>query len=219
MVVPQRRILILLVGALLLSACTAVDLSLSLGRSETLFRDEFVLGSTGDWDLEGDDSGRTMIVPEQLVIEVNTPNTLQYATLREPTFSDFVLEVDARLVTGNPESSYGVLFRIQSPEEFYRFVVTANGLYMLERRNADGSWERFLPDWRDSAAIRQGPNATNRLKVVADGPRLEVYANDTLLHEVRDDRYATGNIALDAGTFGATGLQVAFDNLLVYPPQ
>lgn len=211
----------LLACGLLLTACAEMDVPLPLpvsGGGNTLLREDFVLGRTANWQLEADDVGRTMIVPEQLVIEVNEPYTMQFASLAEPTFTDFVLEVDARQLAGNPEGSFGVLFRMQSPQEFYRFEMTGNGMYMLERRDADGQWTRLMPEWRDSSAIQQGLEATNRLRVMARGPQLAIYVNDTLLHEVTDDRYGSGTIALDAGTFGATGLQVAFDNLLIYPP-
>lgn len=209
---------IVLVVALLLTACSDMNVRVPLPSDNTLYQDEFTFGRTGSWDLEGDDTAQAMIVPEQLMVQVNAPDTVQYATLLEPTFSDFALEVDVRQLNGDPQSSYGVMFRMQGPDQFYRFEITSNGMYMLERRNPDGTWFRFLPDWKDSPAIVQGLNAPNRLKVVARGPRIAVYVNDTLLEEVTDRSYTTGQIALDAGTFGRSGLQVSFDNLLVYPP-
>ena len=51
------------------------------------------------------------------------PNTIQYTTLTDRAFSDFVLEVDAWQRGGAPESSYGVLFRIQEDGRFYRCLL------------------------------------------------------------------------------------------------
>ncbi len=121
-------------------------------------------------------------------------------------------------MSGSPSSTYGVLFRMQSPEEFYRFDITADGMYLLERHEPQGLRYSFMDDWRDTVAINQGIGATNHLKVVADGPRIAVYVNDTLLEEVTDESFRAGNIALDTGTFDAAGTQVSFDNLSVYPP-
>jgi hypothetical protein len=202
--------------AMLFSACSTMEVPLP-GISKALFHDEFVQGYTGNWMLESDELGSTVIVPEQLLIDLNSPDSMQYAMLTEPTFSDFALEVEAQLVNGSLASTYGVLFRMHGPEEFYRFAITGDGMYLIERHDPDGGWFRFTDDWRDTVAINQGLGSINILKVVADGPKIAVYVNDTLLEEVVDDSYSAGNIALNAGTFDNVGTQVSFDNLAVYP--
>lgn len=217
---PLRLTFVLfLAGALLF--LTACDQATSRPLSTTqniLYTDSFVAGETGPWQTEGDEFGRSAVVNERLVIEVNAPNVIQFTTLQEPAFADFVLEVDVTQLGGHPESSYGVLFRMHSPQEFYRFDITGSGMYVIERHNANGTWTRLISDWTPSGAIRQGSNVTNRLTVVADGANLSFYVNGELLREVVDGSYWEGNIALSAGTFGQTGLSVAFDNLVVRAP-
>jgi hypothetical protein len=207
----------ILASVTLAAACDAVEVPLP-GAGRTLYRDEFVQGFTGSWQLEHDDLGSSVIVPEQMLIELNAPNLVQYAMLEEPAFSDFALEVEAGLDHGSPSSTYGILFRMQGPQEFYRFAVTADGMYIVERHNLDGSIARFTNDWRSAVAINQGAGSRNTLRVEADGPRIAVYVNEALLEEVRDESYRSGNIALSAGTFDGAGAQVSFDNLFVYPP-
>lgn len=187
------------------------------GPAGALFYDDFLTGETGPWQLEADEQGATAVANSQLLITVNAANTIQYATLREPEFDDFTLEVDARQLSGSPESSYGVLFRMRSPEEFYRFEVTGEGTFMLEKRTADGRWTRFIDDWRASDAISPGLNTLNRLKIDTRGPLITVYVNNTLLLQANDNAYAGGLIALDAGTFGQPGLEVGFDKVTVLP--
>lgn len=182
---------------------------------DILFRDDFAPGSLGAWLLEGDELGRTAVINDELVIAINAPNTLQYAMLSEPTFSDFSLEVDARQIAGDPESSFGILARMPDMEQFYRFSITGSGLYMVERRSVGGTWNQFLLDWTATPAINQGLSAVNRLKLVANGAILSFYVNDVLLYQMDDVMYPTGHIALNGGTFGQPGLQVAFDNLVV----
>ena len=201
---------------LLLAACGGNGLP---GADQNLlFAESFAPGETGDWLIEGDAAGQTTLLNENLVIEIAEPNVMQFSTLATPGFTNFVLEVDARQLKGDLQSSYGVLFRMQNPNQFYRFDVTGNGMFMLERRNGDGSWTRFLEDWQESTAIRQGYNEVNRLKVEAVGPSISVFANDVLLMQASDNAYTSGTIALDAGTFMQPGLQVAFDNLAVREP-
>lgn len=177
------------------------------------FTDSFIPGQTSNWLFEQDELASTGIANEQLVISIAAPNTIQYAMLPDKTFSDFILEVDAWQRSGSLESSYGVLFRMQDGQQFYRFDITGNGLYMIERRGEDGIWTRLVPDWTPTSAINQGLNVANRLKVLAAGSSLTFYVNDVLLSQVNDPTYSAGSVALDAGTFGGGNLQVSFDNL------
>ena len=215
-----RRVLIaqfgLVTGVLFLIACgnTAVDEQ----AEEALFTDDFSGTQDASWHLEADDIAGAAIQDGRLIITVNQANTLQYANLKEPLFDNFALEVEVTQLAGSPENSFGVLFRLQSPGEFYRFDITGDGRYAVERRNADGSWTRFSDGWTRATAILTGLNATNRLRVVADGPQLSIFANDVLLQTVTDSAFRDGTIALDAGTFGQAPLSVAFDTVHVDTP-
>lgn len=217
MVTRWARWIVIICTAVLPAACGGGGAA-EIDESNLLFAETFAPGEMGAWQIEGDALGLTAVIDEQLVIELNEPNVLQFSTLTAPTFSDFVLEVDARLLAGDVQSSFGVLFRMQGPDQFYRFEITGNGQYMLERRNADGTWTRFVEDWTDTPAINPGLNALNRLKVSAVGRNLSVYANDILLHQVSDNAYSSGTIGLDAGTFTQPGTRVAFDNVQVSRP-
>ena len=140
---------------------------------------------------------------------------MQYAALDSAIFGDLALEVDVIQRSGPADSSYGVLFRMQDGQQFYRFDITGNGLYVIERRSSDGTWTRLVPDWTPTTALNQGLNVVNRLKVIAAGSELTFYANDVLLTQLSDPTFSSGAIALDAGTFGGGNLQVSFDNVAV----
>lgn len=185
---------------------------------DVLVTDSFIAGQTGDWFLETDDFGSTTIADESLIIDIHEPDTLQFSTLRREQFDDFVLEVDARQLAGSPENSLGVLFRMVSPEEFYRFEIRGDGRYMIERRQASGEWTRFLRDWTPSEAINKELEGANHIRVVANGSQLAFYVNGELLEELNDSAYPAGSIALDAGTFGDGRTTVAFDNLVIQRP-
>jgi hypothetical protein len=200
----------------LLTACSGIGEG-AFG-ADVLFHEEFVPGQMADWQLEGDTFGQTSIANEQMLIDLNESNIMQFATLPAPTFQDFVLELEARQVNGDLANSYGVLFRMQDPAQFYRFEITGNGRYMFERRNGDGTWTRFVRDWTESPAIAQGHNEVNHIRIEAIGPSLSVFVNDTLVQQVNDSGYGNGQIALDAGTFGSPEMQAAFDNVVVKTP-
>jgi hypothetical protein len=213
-----------LLAALLLVACDQNSEGTTLG-SETLYSDTFTAGEIGPWELEGDAGGYSAIENSALVISVTSPNTLQYATLDEPIFDNFTIEVDAAMQSGSAPDSYGILFRLQEIEgeaggvSFYRFEVTGEATYILERRHPDGSWTRFTDGWQESGAIQVGLGATNRLQVLAGGGSINLYVNGTPLGQFNDpDPLLQGKIALDAGTFGPSNLRVSFDNLVVRAP-
>lgn len=216
-----RAVLLVSLLPLLLLSLAACDGDSSELSSEegVLFHEEFTPGQTGEWLLEGDENGRAAVSDGRLLLEVDGVNTVHYTTLAERSFTNFDLQVEATQLAGSPDSTFGVLFGLDgSGETFFRFEITGNGLYVVERRAADGSWERFSDDWVASPALQQGVDATNRLRVLVAVPAFSFYANDTLLTQVVDARYRGGNVGLDAGTFGQTGLLVAFDNVIIREP-
>ncbi len=210
----MRYLFISILGVIFLAGCTGGG-DAPPAAPDMLFSDSFAPGETGSWEIEGDAQGVTAVINEQLVIELNAPNTLQFSTLADHTFDDFILEVNGRQTSGDLGNTYGVLFRVQDPGRFYRFEINGNGQYMLERRNGDGSWTRFVDDWTETEAIKQGISVANRLKVEANGPNIAVYVNDQLVQQITDNTYLRGNIALDAGTFIQPHTKVAFDNVVV----
>lgn len=188
------------------------------GDGAVLYADDFSAETTGKWQLEGDEQGQALLQEGQLVIEVNERNTVQYVTLAEQSFSNFALEVDATLLGGSTDSTYGVLFRMTGPDQFYRFDITGHGLFVVERYDEGGTWTRLSDDWQGALGLQTGAGSTNRLGVLAVAGTISFYGNGELLLQVADGRYSGGSIALDAGTFGQPGLRVAFDNLVVRRP-
>ena len=205
---------------LLLAACGGGDSETPPSGSDAdfLYGDDFSAESAGPWLIEADEFGSTVIQDGRMIIDVSQANSLQYSVLEEPSLADFDLVVDAELLQGDRDATYGLLFRIAGPEEFYRFELTGDGRYIVERRDADGSWNRLTNGWQKSAAIITGPGAVNRLRVAAVGPAMTFYVNDELLQELQDSGYSAGQVALDAGTFGNQRTIVAFDNLAVGQP-
>lgn len=186
---------------------------------DVLFADAFIPGETGHWQTEGDELGSALVQNEQLVVTLNAADTIQFSALQEPIFTDFALEVDATLFEGAVGGSYGVLFRIQESGGFYRFAVTGEGLFILERRNGDGSWTRLTKGWQPSPVIHQGVNQLNRLKVVASRSNFLLFVNGQPLGQFTDTLgYTEGQVGLSAGTFAQPNLTVTFDNLTIREP-
>lgn len=216
---PFLRNFVFLLGILLgLVACADATGVPGASGADVIYADGFVPGDTGNWVIEGDNAGQTSFINEQLVIDLADNNIMQFTTLSDITFDNFILEVDARLLEGDLGSSYGVLFRMQDTTRFYRFEITGDGLYMVERRDGEQGWTRFVDRWTESTAIKQGLGSVNQLRVEALGQTISLYVNDEPLFQFTDTTYSGGTIALDAGTFVQPAAQVAFDNLVVRRP-
>jgi len=202
----------------ILGACGSGTGPEAAEQVDYLYEDDFSADQAGRWITEGDELGSTSLDGERLVIDINAANTLQYSTLAEADFSDIDLRVNATLLDGGLDSTYGVLFRMQGSDSFYRFEIMSDGHYMIERLNLDGTWKRFVDDWQRSDAILPGLNSTNELRIVAVGPDISFYVNDELLTDISDSALVAGAVALDAGTFGVPKATVAFDNLTISEP-
>jgi hypothetical protein len=135
-------------------------------------------------------------------------------------FTDFALEIDATLLAGLDQSSYGLIFRVPVTYEvpivydFYRFLVDGNGYYLIGKRT-NGQWT-VLKDWTRSEFIKES-YITNHLKVVCKGSQIEAYANGHYLTTVIDESFADGRVGVIVYT-PEPGAHVVFDNLKVYIP-
>ncbi len=128
-------------------------------------------------------------------------------------FTDFVLEVDATQDEGPSNNSYGVLFRIEDAERFYRFGISGDGFYFLDK-SVGSEWVPVI-DWTESPYINRG-QASNRLKVTCAGPEITLHVNDQHLATVTDDSYDHGDIGLFAASFAEPNVHITFDNLKVW---
>ena len=121
---------------------------------------------------------------------------------------------------GALDNGYGMLFRVNSEDgRFYMFKVSSDGFVFIGLCDSSCADVQVLADrdWFGSLAVNQGLGATNRLRVVATGPEMIFYVNDTEVGRVEDDTLGQGDIGMMAETFTPEGLTVAFDNFSVTP--
>ncbi len=139
------------------------------------------------------------------------------------TYDDLVIQAEASLRAGQPESGYGLIFRRQDDDNYYVFAVNGLGQWSIWRLQ-DRQWRelRGLPDgkeWTPATAILPA-GKVNRLKVIADGANLALFVNDQLLtpQPIVDEGLRRGGIGFYAATSRTSAQATAelqFDNLLV----
>lgn len=168
--------------------------------------DDFSLPSP-IWDQSGSriDSG-------VYTLRLDTPHSKSYGLyLGEAAVQDFDMRVDATQTGGDLSSEYGIRFRQNGPDDFLIFSISSSGYYRLARVQ-DDVYTSIVP-WTPDGVIQRGLNSTNRLRVAAQGQRIEGYINDKLVLAVDDPQPVAGQLTLGLGTFATGALEVAFDNL------
>jgi predicted Ser/Thr protein kinase len=133
--------------------------------------------------------------------------------------SDFVLEVDARFVSGEwghwhvifrdspgtleqpVNASYGVRFHPDGGLGMWKYVSGAH-IELIETAVYAPTFERGF--------------GTNHLTIIAQGPRIAVYMNGEPLWLVYDQSSSRGKIQLGVDNYTDTMLLVHFDNLKVW---
>lgn len=216
----KPRTLLLIGGlVLLLLACQLPFLTQPspTPQKEVLFQDDFSNPNSG-WEVGEYDAGKVGYGDGYYyVVSYGGGDTMWGVANR--SFVDVAIEVDATQVSGpaNNNTDYGVICRTADPESGvgYYLLISGDGLYAIAK-GTDAGFE-WLVDFTKSTAIRQG-NATNHIRAVCQGSRLSLTVNGTLLAEVEDAEFTSGDIALTATSYEDTPAEVHFDNLVVTRP-
>jgi serine/threonine protein kinase len=128
--------------------------------------------------------------------------------------SDFYLSVQARLVSGPPETScYGLRFRGDG-DDYYIFRICDDQTFDVNVYFG-GEWTTLI-DWSDSTLIV--PDAANRLTIVAQGAHFQFYINDQIVGEVDDTHIASGFAGVMMSGAEDTVFSVEFDDFEVRAP-
>lgn len=192
-----------------------------------------------DWSLE-EGQNASQIVDGKLVLSVSNMKDGLFSIL-DHQYSDFDVRVNVtRLSFLDEYNEVGLLFRVQSPENYYMFKIRdSDGAYRIERcKGCKLGQADVISEWHSSPVVLSGLNVVNQLRVVAKGTHFTFYANDKQLDLCLrgNDKYSTwsGDECLsngkqistelvdDAFSFGKIGVgavsavSVAFDEVLIF---
>jgi hypothetical protein len=132
--------------------------------------------------------------------------------------TDGVIVVDMRFAsaTGGNGDNGGIMFgqKLDNGQNYYRFTVTRNGMYCIQRHVDGSGWVALKCD---TATGYLPYPATNRLKVVRDGSAITAYINGQFLATVSDSNYLGSlRVGLSAGS-GTNSADLRFDDYGIYP--
>ncbi len=210
-------IILLSVLALSALACQAVIPRPTVGTPapKVLFKDDFSNPSSG-WKRVTAINGETNYADGVYRIFVNEAN-MDIWSMPNLSFKDARIEVDAIKVGGERNNRFGILCRAVDPQDFYTFVISSDGYYGIGKIKDQNysliGGEALQP----SDAIQLG-TAVNHIRADCIADRLTLYVNGQKLAEVTDSEFPSGDAGLIAGTYNSPGVDIRFDNFVVYQP-
>jgi len=180
-----------------------------------LYRDDFADPTSGwtrdasaDYIADYEDGGYRIFV--------NAPD---YSVWSRPDqeFADVSIEVTATKIGGPDDNNFGLICRYQDASNFYALLISSDGFYGV-LVSVDNEWQFVGMDiLLPSVKINQGARS-NDIRADCVGDRLSLYVNGELLVRVTDDTLGSGDVGLIAGTFGEAGVDILFDDFVVYQP-
>jgi len=200
---PQAWALVILIG--FLAGC--------LGASQP-FEDDFSDPASG-WGAASHETYVRGYQQGRYLFQIDVPQWFVWAT-NGRTFQDVEIKAVAR-AAGQSDNHYGPICRY-SDRQFYYFAISADGYYAIFRSDEEGE---LLP-LTGSAMLRSAAihidGSDNRLLAVCQDATLTFYVNGELVAQVEDETLAEGDVGLAAGTVGAGGTSVWFDDFEALKP-
>lgn len=178
---------------------------------QVIVQDDFT--NTTYWSLVEKPYGSAAYSQGRLTIAVSLPNSNVFSIRDEPVLQDFYLEMTSVTSLCRKEDSYGILVRINSLNDFYRFLVNCNGLLKVERtRNLIVN---TLQDWTSSSQVTAGTPITMRWGIWVKGNRLRLFINDVFQFEIKDQAFYSGQIGVFARSANENAVTVNFSDLQI----
>lgn len=208
-ILQWMAILVMVIG----TGCNLTQLPKESGS--ILFQDTFSSAQSG-WDQYSDATYRAEYIADAYRITVFDADSVAWSVPRL-TFSDVIIDVNARKLKGPDDNVFGVICRYEDPDNFYFFLISSDaysgiGVYESGVRTLL-SGETMLPS--DFILLGEG---TNALHIECVGDRLSLSVNGHLIGEVQGASKTIGDVGLIAGTSDTSGVQIEFDDFIVANP-
>lgn len=191
---------------------TQTPLDMKPGIGEVLLSDHFVVES--HWNLGRSQVGSMALGNEDLTLAISQPKGLLLTLRDAPIFDDFELSINSEASLCKNNDHYGIVFRANSYQDYYRFMVSCAGMIRLDRVRSGVN--NTLYNWTPSGNVPPGAPVSLKLGVWALGHEMRFFINDTFQFSIRDEAFTSGRVGLYARSTEATALTISFSHLLVH---
>jgi hypothetical protein len=182
------------------------------GVGNLVFEDNF--DSPGAWSLEQNANGTVAIGLNELTIAIIQPKVYISSSRSEPVFDNFYAEITTSpsLCVGLDE--YGMLFRMRSTGDFYRYSLSCDGQVRLDR--VVGGTAGSPQPWIESASVPRGAPSISRLGIWAVDRELRFFINDEFQFAVNDPYHSSGYFGVFTRSADDNAVTIGFSDLKVY---
>lgn len=183
------------------------------GIGEIVLEDDF--STAAAWSLAKSEEGSVALSKNELTIAIPPIQSKVYifSLRREPTLGDFYAEITASPSLCRGSDEYGLLLRVASTQDYYRFSLSCSGEARLDRVSK-GQASSPQP-WTISGAIPPGAPSVSRLAVWAVGNEMRFFVNDEYLFTVSDPLLPSGSLGIFARSTSNEAVTVNFSDLVV----
>lgn len=180
----------------------------SLGAFD--WQDTFANGE--NWTLYNESDFKSEITGGKYVMTKKTVSFGEVWEISWPQARNFYLEATATTGACGGKDRYGLFFRAPDPAKGYLFVLSCDGHFRFT--SWDGSEEKVIVNWTQSAAIKAGANQTNRLGVMALDNDYAFYVNGVQVGTGVDSEFTgEGKFGFLIGAEQTENFAVSFDDL------
>ncbi|OGO28454.1 MAG: hypothetical protein A2Z16_09405 [Chloroflexi bacterium RBG_16_54_18] len=145
---------------------------------------------------------------------VTQPRGFLFSILKDFSEKNYYLEIAANPTICRGKDEYGVLVRVSSSQDFFRFALTCDGHARLDRV-LNGQASASVPPVL-SAAVPPGAPSRSRLGIWVKGNELRFYVNSQHLFDIRDTSLLEGGLGVFARAGGDDSVTVNFSDLIIY---
>lgn len=211
--------LFLFLSALLLSSCQPLSLSADampwVKEAQVLFIDDFS-SETGGWKTQNDRITFAGFANGRFRLWVDLPYYLVWTT-PNLNFQDVNIYSKTEKISGPNDNLYGLMCRVQDSDNFYSFLISADGYYGIYKKESGIMRLVELDQMGYSEAIHQG-EADNEILAVCQGDQLALFVNDVKLIQVTDSTFSSGDVGMITGNLSEPGTEILFNYFIVMKP-
>lgn len=182
------------------------------GIGEIILEDDF--SSSETWTTGQSASANVAFGKNELTIAVSQPEGYGTSVRQEPVLSDFYLEITASPTLCQGSDEYGLLLRVNSTADFYRFSLSCDGRARLDKLL--GGVASSPQPWMESGVIPTGAPSISRLATWVHGSEMRFFVDDFFLFSVKDPMLPTGLIGVFARSREETAVTVNFSDLVIW---
>jgi hypothetical protein len=201
---------------ILLSACQSPWVAELVTRSgQPLYHDDFSDPASG-WTGTVSPNGSLGYTDGSYRIQVQSPFYDLWAVSGQ-AYGDVQIEVDATRLAGPLSNRLGLICRFQDNANYYIFIISSDGYYAIGKIK-NGAVSLLGQEMMASSTFIQQGDASNHLRFDCIGDTLKGAVNGQVIAITSDADFSEGDAGLLAGVFDESGVEVSFDNFVVYKP-